>query len=129
MIDGGITTTAVLCLALNAYHEARGEGAAGVHAVTNVVMNRVADTRWPDDPCAVVYDADQFSWTNAGPLHVDAERLLDMKEMVVDALMLPDSTGGATHYHADYVAPFWAAHYPITEEIGAHIFYKAPIGL
>lgn len=37
------------CLALNAYHEARGEGERGMIAVTNVVLNRVKDNRFPQD--------------------------------------------------------------------------------
>ena len=38
-----------------------------------------------------------------------------------------DNTGGADHYHADYVNPFWAKEEFMikTAEIGTHIFYKA----
>ena len=35
-----------------------------------------------------------------------------------------DITGGATHYHADYVSPAWAKTKTKTVEIQDHIFYK-----
>ena len=70
------------CLALNMYHEARGQGIAGELAVTAVVLNRVND------------------------------------------LPFIDITGGATHYHADYVSPAWAKTKTKTVEIQDHIFYR-----
>ena len=47
-------SAAVMCLALNLYHEARGESLAGNLAVGFVTMNRVADPRYPDTVCGVV---------------------------------------------------------------------------
>ena len=47
--------TAAQCLALNVYHEARGQGTAGLFGVTSVVLNRVNDSRFPDSICEVVY--------------------------------------------------------------------------
>ena len=45
------------CLALNLYHEARNELDAGLYAVADVTQNRVADPRWPNTICDVVYEA------------------------------------------------------------------------
>ncbi len=42
------------CLALNMYHESRGQGIAGELAVTAVVLNRVNDKRYPNTICEVV---------------------------------------------------------------------------
>jgi spore germination cell wall hydrolase CwlJ-like protein len=42
------------CLALNIYHEARGEPVSGQCAVGHVVMNRVSDNHYPDSICGVV---------------------------------------------------------------------------
>jgi len=42
------------CLAMNMYHEARGQGVAGVLAVSFVVLNRVKDKRFPSTICEVV---------------------------------------------------------------------------
>ena len=48
--------TAIMCLALNIYYEARSEPLAGKIAVSEVVLNRVADTRYPNTICEVVYE-------------------------------------------------------------------------
>ncbi len=42
---------ALVCLALNTYHEARDQPFIGQVAVAQVVMNRVRDDRYPDNPC------------------------------------------------------------------------------
>lgn len=55
------------CLALAMYWEARGEGRRGMVAVGSVVLNRVADNRFPNTLCAFVHQGGeippcQFSW-------------------------------------------------------------------
>ncbi len=50
----GVTHGEVECLSLNMYHEARNQGTAGLLAVSNVVLNRVNDERFPDTVCGVV---------------------------------------------------------------------------
>ena len=45
----------VKCLALNMYHEARGQGSAGLLGVSSVVLNRVKDKRFPNTICEVIY--------------------------------------------------------------------------
>ena len=45
---------ALMCMALNIYHEARNESTAGQLAVGQVVMNRVFDDRFPNTVCGVV---------------------------------------------------------------------------
>ena len=37
---------------------------------------------------------------------------------------LRNMTGGATHYHAVYMRPFWAPALEKTAHIGRHIFYR-----
>ena len=37
---------------------------------------------------------------------------------------MEDFTEGATHYHAEYVKPEWAATKTMTMKIGEHIFYR-----
>ena len=44
----------VECLAKNMYYEARNQGTAGKLAVTNVVLNRLKDKRFPNTICGVV---------------------------------------------------------------------------
>jgi spore germination cell wall hydrolase CwlJ-like protein len=47
-------TRDVHCLAQNIYHEARGEPMAGKLAVGHVVLNRMADRRFPQLACSVI---------------------------------------------------------------------------
>jgi len=45
------------CLALNMYYETRGSNLADMAAVSDVVLNRVQDARYPNTICEVIYDA------------------------------------------------------------------------
>ena len=55
------------CLALNMYHEARGQGSAGLLGVTAVVFNRVKDKRFPNTVCEVVEQGPtRESWKKNG---------------------------------------------------------------
>lgn len=129
---------AVHCLALNIYFEARGEPEDGRRAVAHVVLNRAADRRWPNTPCAVIAQGwpeagplCQFSWycdgrsdvPRAGAHWRDATRLADL----VYQGRSQDPTDGALWYHADYVAPWWSKHLRRGPKIGHHIFYRDPV--
>lgn len=48
------------CLAVNIYHEAKGESYLGKLAVAHVTMNRVHNKRFPDNVCDVVYQAKMY---------------------------------------------------------------------
>ena len=54
--------TALLCLALNVYHEARGEPIEGQKAVAQVTMNRAEYDK--KNICTVVFQPYQFEWAN-----------------------------------------------------------------
>jgi len=58
-----LTAAAATCLALNVYFEARNQDTDGQILVAEVTMNRVADDRFPDEVCAVVWQNKAFSWT------------------------------------------------------------------
>ena len=115
------------CMADNLHHEARGESLAGIKAVANVVMNRVASKRYPNTICKVVYQRKQFSWANglvAQPVRVAyTAKVMKVVAMVV-AGRLKDNTKKATHYHTKAVKPYWAKHKTRTVVIGFHIFYR-----
>jgi spore germination cell wall hydrolase CwlJ-like protein len=143
-----LKSEAVECLALNMYHEARGQGTAGELAVTTVVMNRVNDSRFPNTICGVVKQGPtrpswkdpkilfpikhkcQFSWYCDGksdkPRNKKTyEKMKDFaKTLLSNKLLYLDITDGATHYHADYVSPSWAKTKTKTVEIQDHIFYR-----
>ena len=120
-------STEMKCMADNLHHEARVDGVAGMAAVASVVMNRVASPRYPSTVCKVVYQRKQFSWTMYKRLKRQKLRH-DWKTLMVAQLaikgQLIDKTGGATHYHALYVRPYWAEVLPFTVQIGTHLFYK-----
>jgi N-acetylmuramoyl-L-alanine amidase len=128
----------LVCLALNDYWEARSETMAGRIAVARVVLNRAMDSRFPANLCDVVKQSKvfgeahrcQFSWycdTKADmPYEEDAWRTslkIATAILQIDS-SIPDPTGGALWYHADFIRPSWAGDYETTTIIGAHVFYR-----
>ena len=65
------------CLALNVYYEARGSNLADMYAVSDVVLNRVRDNRYPNTICKVVMQGPvRESWkTKQNPNLPDEERI------------------------------------------------------
>jgi N-acetylmuramoyl-L-alanine amidase len=59
---------ALVCLALNVYHEARDQPFIGQVAVAQVVMNRVRDDRYPDNVCDVVKQGPTYAWKQDFPV-------------------------------------------------------------
>jgi len=132
--------TALLCLALNVYHEARNQPTVGQLAVAQVVMNRVKDSRYPNTVCGVVRQGKhytggqpirnrcQFSWYCDGKS--DQMRNLDAadKAITIAKYVLAGNTDGmfdgATHYHTDQVFPNWASYKTFIVKINDHIFYR-----
>jgi len=66
----------IYCLAINAYHEARGEGFDDKLATTQVVMNRVDSFDYPETACDVVTQGPIVeSWkTRKDPTLTEMER-------------------------------------------------------
>lgn len=127
--------TEISCLALNIYHEARGEPGEGKLAVGHVVMNRVEDARFPASVCEVVKQGGwkrrarcQFSWWCDGrpddPSELPAweDSLYHARQVLWRAT--EDPTSGALWYHADHVAPSWRKQMIKGPKIGKHIFYR-----
>lgn len=124
------------CLAEAVYYEARSESTVGQLAVAEVVMNRVANPHYPKTVCGVVFQGQyretgcQFTFTCDGsrairPRGVEWDRARDIALHVLLGLNTP-VTNKATHYHTDYVNPYWAAGLVETGVIGTHIFYRFP---
>jgi len=65
------------CIALNVYYEARADNLAGKYAVADVVLNRVADTRFEDTACKVIREGVYAeSWSTAQHKDLpDSERI------------------------------------------------------
>ncbi len=127
---------ALTCLALNVYHEARGEPIRGQYAVAEVTINRVASTRYPNTICEVVYEqrwdrirrryVGAFSWTELDSTPElktkEWKRAWKVAEAVHDEREAP-KLKGALFYHAKSIQPSWARGKQSVARIGMHIFY------
>lgn len=110
----------------NIYHEARGEGVAGMQAVAAVTLNRAAQTG--KTVCDTVYASKQFSWANTAkgrdkPMTGDTAVVYAVAAQAMTGAM-QDITGGATHYHTKKVKPIWRKSLDKIGVINNHIFYR-----
>jgi|TARA_R100001163_G_scaffold7619_1_gene7937 spore germination cell wall hydrolase CwlJ-like protein len=128
------------CLAEAVYFEARSEPFVAQLAVANVILTRVDSHRYPDNICDVVHQSKkwkgkpirnkcQFSyWCDGKPetiANVDAyQQSVSAAELALQGAVL-SHTGGATHYHAAYVTPYWSVDedFMVLGQVGSHIFY------
>lgn len=121
-----------VCMAKNIYFEARNESRKGQMAIALVTLQRVKDPRYPNTVCGVVYDNKQFSWYSDGlsdyprNYKVWGEIALLASAMLDSDTSLYDFTYGSTHYHADYVSPYWNEFMILRARIDTHIFYYEP---
>lgn len=114
----------IMCLAKNAYFEAGNQSTKGKIAVTNVVMNRTEDSRFPSTPCGVIRQKNQFSWVGVRNKITETDVYKECLKVAEQVYIgnIPDVTRGAKFYHATYVRPNWG--YTKVAQIGAHIFYR-----
>jgi hypothetical protein len=126
---------ALLCMTQAIYYEAGFEPIEGRRAVAQVVLNRMRHPAFPKSICGVVYQGArdpvcQFSFVCDGSLYrKPALGAWQEAEKIAAAAIngyVERSVGAATHYHADYVAPYWAPRLAKLAQIGAHIFYRWP---
>ena len=125
---------ALRCLTQAIYYEAGLEPTAGQEAVAQVVLNRVRDPNYPNSVCGVVFQGAervtgcQFSFTCDGALSMGPVKWAwDRAQAVAERALaghVATRVGTATHYHADYVHPWWAPTLSKLDQIGAHIFYR-----
>lgn len=136
MFKGNATsrTQALNCLASAVYYEAGNQDEDGERAVAQVVLNRVRHPAFPASICEVVYEGStrptgcQFTFTCDGSLNrqPDAEgweRAMRVAEAALSGSVYAP-VGWATHYHADYVVPYWASTMAKNAVVGAHLFYR-----
>ncbi|NCP23232.1 MAG: cell wall hydrolase [Erythrobacter sp.] len=124
---------ATACLALAALAEA-GQGDADQRAVMQVVLNRVRHPAFAKTVCGVVFEGSQratgcqFSFTCDGSLaRTYAPAAMDAaRRRAAEALggYVHAPVGNATHYHADYVWPWWSPQLDKVAVEGPHIFYR-----
>jgi hypothetical protein len=127
-------TRAVDCMTAAIYYEAAYESADGQRAVAQVVLNRLRHPAFPKTVCGVVFQGStrptgcQFTFTCDGALarrpdEAGWSRARRVAEAALRGQVMP-RVGNATHYHADYVAPYWSPSLVKVAAIGAHVFYR-----
>lgn len=138
------------CLAKNIYFEARGESIEGQIAVSQVVLNRVRSSRFPNTICEVIYQGQlstwfleergievpvrnrcQFSWWCDGRSDMPRDMNAWGEALTIAASVMrneyPDFARGAMWYHATYVNPEWRHNMSHVASIGNHLFYTASL--
>lgn len=125
---------ALRCLTQGIYYEAALEPTEGQEAVAQVILNRVRDPNYANSVCGVVFEGAerttgcQFSFTCDGALaQAPVGWAWNRAKLVAERALaghVSARVGTATHYHADYVHPWWAPTLNKLTQIGAHIFYR-----
>ncbi|MEQ1509705.1 MAG: cell wall hydrolase [Sphingopyxis sp.] len=123
------------CLAAALLYEA-GDDAVGQRAVAQVIINRSRHPAFPKSLCGVVFQGSerrtgcQFTFTCDGALN---RRYSDAawsraRGIAIDALngAVYRPVGLATHYHTDWVRPYWSPHLEKLAQVGTHLFFRWP---
>jgi spore germination cell wall hydrolase CwlJ-like protein len=97
--------------------EARGEAYIGQAAVAEVIFNRAYF--WDMTVSEVATAKGQFAKPYQGEI---TESIKEAVSEIFDKQEL--SLDGATHFHADYINPYWSKGKEFVTQIGVHRFYK-----
>jgi spore germination cell wall hydrolase CwlJ-like protein len=125
---------AVRCLTQAIYYEAATEPLDGQRAVAQVVLNRVRHPAYPNTVCGVVFQGSerstgcQFTFTCDGALaRAPMVAIWNRARAVAEAALAGyvfKPVGWATHYHTNWVVPYWSSSLVKAANIGTHIFYR-----
>lgn len=124
---------AVDCLALAQLYEA-GLSERDQAAVAQVILNRVRHPAYPHSICAVVFEGSdrpigcQFTFTCDGSLSRRYtarawEQARELASRMLDGEVNTE-VGWATHYHTDWVHPYWSSSLDKITKVGSHLFFK-----
>ncbi len=119
-----------LCLATAIFFEGRNQSVDGQMAIAEVIINRAADTQWPDTICGVVNQRKQFSFTHDG-LSDDPTKYIEpnawrLAQTIADEALAGRNMIGltSTYYHTTAVHPYWVHGLQLDGQIGDHLFYS-----
>lgn len=131
--DAAARDRATDCLAAAAWYEA-GDDATGQKAVVQVVLNRLRHPAFPKTVCGVVFQGQerstgcQFTFTCDGALaRTPSQPAWDRARKVAAAALsgaVFRPVGYATHYHTDWVVPYWSASLDKIAEVHTHLFFR-----
>jgi hypothetical protein len=121
------------CLTAAVLYEA-GDDPVGQPAVALVVLNRVRHPAFPKTVCGVVFQGSkrragcQFTFTCDGALKRSySEPLWQRARLIADAALSGSvyaSVGQATHYHTDWVVPYWSSSLDKIVAVKTHLFFR-----
>jgi spore germination cell wall hydrolase CwlJ-like protein len=128
------------CMTAAIYYEAGFESLEGQRAVAQVVLNRLRHPAFAKTICGVVFQGAeptgakrrgggcQFTFTCDGALARQPDeaawaRARKVAEAALNGYVMK-KVGEATHYHAEYVAPYWSPTLVKVAVVGQHIFYR-----
>lgn len=121
------------CLSAAVLYEA-GDDKVGQEAVAQVVLNRARHPAFPSSVCGVVFQGSerrtgcQFTFTCDGALARSwSDGAWERARKVSNAAMsgyVYSPVGTATHYHTDWVVPYWASSLDKITKVGTHLFYR-----
>src|SRR5690606_8225767 len=132
--DANARARAVDCLAAASYYEA-GNDERGQRAVIQVVLNRVRNPAYPQSVCGVVFQGAerstgcQFTFTCDGSMarrrpSVQAwESARQAASFALDGYA-DGTVGHATHYHTDWVHPYWSRSLDKVAVVSTHLFFQ-----
>ncbi|WP_338469015.1 cell wall hydrolase [Sphingomonas sp. gentR] len=123
---------AVDCLATAALYEV-GDDPRGQRAVIQVILNRARAPGFPRTICGVVYQGFdqttgcQFSFTCDGSIkrrtrHFGWSAARRVAREALAGHVFAD-VGRATHYHADWMVPYWRDTMIKVAKVDTHLFY------
>ena len=121
------------CLATAALYEG-GRDRDAQRAVIQVVLNRVRARGFPKTVCGVVYQGStrttgcQFSFTCDGsrtrrPEHRGWDKARRAAARALNGYVYAP-VGRATHYHTDWMVPYWRGSLVKVATVDSHIFYQ-----
>ena len=125
---------AIDCLAVAELYEA-GDDSDGERAVAQVVLNRVRHPAFPKSVCGVVFQGSdrttgcQFTFACDGamarwrPSDVAWKRAREIAIAALNGAVFA-KVGYATHYHTDWVVPYWSSSLDKIAAVKTHLFFR-----
>ncbi|MEC3909832.1 cell wall hydrolase [Sphingobium sp. CR2-8] len=120
-------------LAPAVYYEAVNDP-VGQSAVAQVIINRMRHPAFPKTLCGVVLQGwerstgCQFTFTRDGAMNRKPPLAAWLNaKAVANAAMASAVFGGvglATHYHTDWVVPYWSSSLEKIAQVGTHLFFR-----
>ncbi|WP_380779377.1 cell wall hydrolase [Sphingomonas sp. R86520] len=122
------------CMAAGILYEA-GDDTLGERAVAQVVLNRLHHPAFPKTVCGVVFEGQdratgcQFSFSCDGALtrwHPTDDAWRRAREVAAASLSgaVFKQVGYATHYHTDWVVPYWQSSLDKITAVNTHLFFR-----